>query len=490
MSLDAKRQQKAGDAPPPEPRQWDEPPLALPGLPDVPSFPLHTLPAPLQEYVSDVARATNTPIDYPACFALAIAAGTIGATNAVTIKAGHVQRSSLYLCAVAQKGSGKTPALDAVADPVYDHQAQLYRERERKRKAFVGDITAEKLAQVLHENPRGALMIRDELASWLMSFNQYKAGGKGSDRQFYLSAWSGSPVSVDRVKDKDAEPLFVRFPCLSVVGTIQPSVFDRFRGDADDGFYDRVLFCFPDELPLAGEKWDTITPARAKSWADALGRLRALPMIHDLGADFDRPDFLHLDLDARCSWQLWTESVAATVNADDFDPTLRGPAVKLSGYAARLALVAHLLRQVYDETKFRGIDGEDMQRGADLGAYFLGHARRAWAAVGLDSRHAGLRRLVRWITERNGNPFTRRDAHRALQRTFPDSEALTKPLSTLVQLGYLRYQETLPVSAQDKSRGRPAGVVYEIHPELCQRVIMSPCQRQPAASDGTGPALT
>jgi tripartite-type tricarboxylate transporter receptor subunit TctC len=36
------------------------------------------------------------------------AAGSIGASRAVNIKAGHVQRSSIYLCAVAQKGSGKT----------------------------------------------------------------------------------------------------------------------------------------------------------------------------------------------------------------------------------------------------------------------------------------------------------------------------------------------------------------------------------------------
>ncbi len=490
--LDEKRATRTGangtpaDSKAVEPPPW-EPIIPLPGLPTVPCFPMHTLPAALAEYLLDVSATTNTPTDYPACFALAVAAGTIGASFAVTIKTGYVQRSSLYLCAVAQKGSGKTPALDAVAEPVYDHQAHLHREREKKQKAFVADITAEKLAQVLHDNPRGVLMIRDELAAWLLSFNQYKAGGKGSDRQFYLSVWSGSPVSVDRIKDKDAEPLYVRFPCLTVVGTIQPSVFDKFRGDSDDGFYDRVLFCFPDELPLVGEQWSTIDPARAERWDEALRDLRAYKMQNDPGHSSQRPYFLHLNLDAKCRWQEWTERVAEMVNAPDFDPAIRGPAVKLSGYAARFALVVHMLRTVYGESLGNEIDGEDMKRGAELGAYFLGHARRAWAAVGLDGQHAGTRRLLRWIADRNGEPFTRRDAHRALFRTFASSEALTEPLLTLVSNCYLRYQPASAVVAQTPKQGRPAAVTYEINPELCQPVNTVSASAPVGGNDGTGP---
>ena len=416
-----------------------------------------------------MAGTTNTPLDYPACFALGVAAGTVGASYAVEIKAGHIQRSSVYLCAVAQKGSGKSPALDAVAAPVYDAQYELHRDKEKKRKAYVSDITAEKLAQVLHDNPRGALMIRDELAAWLLSFNQYKAGGKGSDRQFYLSVWSGSAVSVDRVKDKDAEPLYIRYPCLSVVGTIQPSVFDRFRGDSDDGFYDRVLFCFPDELPMVGEQWQEIDPARAARWEERLRDIRKLEMVSELGKP-DRPFFLRLSDRARGAWQEWTEEVAAMVNATDFDPELRGPAVKLSGYAARLALVAHVLRKAYCERVHDKIDDEDMRRGAGLARYFLGHARRAWAAVGLDSRHSGTRRLLRWVKDRNGLAFTRREAHRALHRQFPTSESLTEPLSTLVSSCYLRTRLATDEESQPGKPGRLAPVVYEINPELCQRV--------------------
>jgi len=160
--------------------------------------------------------------------------------------------------------------------------------------------------------------------------------------------------------------------------------------------------------------------------------------------------------------------------------------VKLSGYAARFALVVHMLRNAYGESLDNEITGEDMTRGADLGAYFLAHARRAWAAVGLDGRHSATRRLLSWITDRNGLPFTRREAHRALYRLFPTSEALTEPLLMLVSNCYLRYQAATADESQTQKRGRPTAVVYEINPELCLRVSAVSASAPSAGDNGTG----
>lgn len=65
------------------------------------------------------------------------------------------------------------------------------------RRVVVGDVTTEALATILAANPRGILMARDEISSWIRGMNQYK-GGKGNDRQFYLSCWSGQTALVDR----------------------------------------------------------------------------------------------------------------------------------------------------------------------------------------------------------------------------------------------------------------------------------------------------
>lgn len=472
---------EAGKAPPAKPAEakWDAP-IPLADLPPVPPFPLDALPERLAEFVADVAGATNSPPDFAGGYAVAIAAGTTGATRAAAIKDGHVQRGSVYLAAVGVKGGGKSPALELVAAPVYDEQARLKR-LGGKTKAFTSDVTAEKLARMMQDNPRGVLMVRDELAGWLLSFNQYKAGGKGSDRQFFLSAWTGAPVAVDRKgkeKDGDDGEIYVRWPCLSVVGTIQPSVLDRFRADADDGFYDRMLFCYPDELPMTGEKWLTVCPARAADWADALRNLRGVGMI-DGSTEGPRPLFMRLDEGGRAGWESWTHSVAAMVNAPDFDEVLRGPYVKLAGYAARLALTSHMLRGAYGEGGMLSdlnapvpvLDGESMRRGISLGTYFLGHAVRVWTAAGLDNRFGPARKLLRWAGAQ-GQPFTRRDAHRAMFRQFPTADTLDAPLALLMQHGFLRFQSpaaTPNVAPQKPAPGRTTAV-YEVHPELCQRV--------------------
>jgi hypothetical protein len=70
----------------------------------------------------------------------------------------------------------------------------------------VEDTTVEALAAALEDNPRGVLLARDELSAFVRGMDQYK-NHRGSDRQFYLSAWSNSPVSVDR-KNLE-EPIFL-----------------------------------------------------------------------------------------------------------------------------------------------------------------------------------------------------------------------------------------------------------------------------------------
>ena len=55
---------------------------------------------------------------------------------------------------------------------------------------IVVDATVESLAPLLEDNPRGLLMTQDEGVAWVRGMGQYK-GGRGGDRQFWLSNWSG-----------------------------------------------------------------------------------------------------------------------------------------------------------------------------------------------------------------------------------------------------------------------------------------------------------
>jgi hypothetical protein len=46
---------------------------------------------------------------------------------------------------------------------------------------LLDDCTTEAMAGVLEQNPRGLVMVRDELAALVCGMNQYKSG-KGHDR--------------------------------------------------------------------------------------------------------------------------------------------------------------------------------------------------------------------------------------------------------------------------------------------------------------------
>ena len=61
-------------------------------------------------------------MDYLALPMLAIAGGAIGASKALAIKRGYVQRALLYAAVVGPPGDGKTPALSQVAGPVHEAQ--------------------------------------------------------------------------------------------------------------------------------------------------------------------------------------------------------------------------------------------------------------------------------------------------------------------------------------------------------------------------------
>ena len=97
-------------------------------------------------------------------------------------------------------------------------------------RCIINDATPEKVAEILSRYPSGSLMVHDELAGWLDSFERYNSGQ--SPRAFYLSCWNGGTFLKDRVgkgtRDLNAE-IRVDNLALSILGGIQP---DRLAGSA------------------------------------------------------------------------------------------------------------------------------------------------------------------------------------------------------------------------------------------------------------------
>ena len=129
------------------------------------------------------------------------------------------------------------------------------------------------LASVLASNPRGVLAGYDELSGWARSMNQYKS--KGADRQFWLAAWSSSPVAVDR-KGR-SEPIYIPMPFITVVGGIQPAVLPELADRREDGLLDRFLFSYPE--PHRSRLTDhEISDEATSEYTDLYDRLAGLTM--------------------------------------------------------------------------------------------------------------------------------------------------------------------------------------------------------------------
>src|SRR5918994_6064481 len=138
-------------------------------------------------------------------------------------------------------------------------------------RTVVDDTTVEALSRVLKESPRGVLVGKDELDGWIRGMDQYKAGGKGSDRQFWLSAWNSDPITVDRKGAPEA--LMVSEPFVGISGGIQPEVLKDLSRGPEDGMLDRFLCAYPE--PVApGWRDAHITEAAELRYANLYKQLR------------------------------------------------------------------------------------------------------------------------------------------------------------------------------------------------------------------------
>ncbi len=166
---------------------------------------------------------------------------------------------------VGDPSSGKSPALDAVLDPIKEIDAEFSREYAAERKAWehedelarltlaqwktdaktsigngdevpekpsgadagkppvrkrvqITDATTESVANLLATIWRGLLLSRDELFGWLGSMDRYSGGG---DHPFWLEAFGGRSYTVDR--KGSPEPIIVEQLSVSIFGGTLPT---------------------------------------------------------------------------------------------------------------------------------------------------------------------------------------------------------------------------------------------------------------------------
>ncbi|WP_273782977.1 DUF3987 domain-containing protein, partial [Bartonella sp. ML69XJBT] len=291
----------------------------------LPVEPFHPAQVPLSlgTYIYDVADIQQSSLDFIAVPALCGLASLIG--NGVRVAPKQYANweivPNLWGAIVGEPSTMKTPTMKAALLPLKDFQKQWYQEwvkqkksqetkeilmeldkREKKKQAYkalknqdkeqalallsqsledketdnddtlrkrrliVNDVTVEKLGELLKENPRGLLMVRDELSGFLSTLERKEYQ---TDRGFYLEAFNGDDqFTYDRI---GRGTIYISHATVSIIGGIQPSriipiIQAMHHGTNDDGLLQRFqMLVFPDERkerlwidrPLNQKAWET-----------------------------------------------------------------------------------------------------------------------------------------------------------------------------------------------------------------------------------------
>jgi hypothetical protein len=461
--------------------------VPLGALPAAEPFPAIVLPTRLREYVEEIARAVNVPLDFVGVPLLTMAGAAIGNSRRLAITDSHTQGAIVFSAVINRPGNGKSPAREILQKPFDAAQGRMVdawkRELADWKKAppddrpprptcgrcLVDDTTTESLKATLSENPRGLLMSQDELVALVASMGQYKQG-RGNDRQFYLKLWSGATITNDRRsdKDKDGGPTFIRRPFLGITGCLTVADVAAFRDGnrdknaaGDDGWFDRFLVTLPEDLPAVGEQWNSVSRESELYWQGVVDGLLSLKMVP--GDDgHPRAELVQLTANARHEWKSFTDNHAAELNDPDFPDCLRGPWSKLRAYCARLALIVHHLRWACHETQSKDVDGPSLQAAVRLVDYFKAHARRVRLVGGGDRLVEDAKRVWGWVVRKKREEFKAWEVHKDIQSDtrFPSVESLQAPLGLLERRNYLRVRPP----AERKGPGDKSAPVYIVNP--------------------------
>ena len=488
-----------------EPTAWAAPVAITSSLPPVEPFEPEMLPEALRGYVFDVADRQQSVPDFVAVAALCGLAAMIGNRVRVGPKQNDdwVEVPNLWGAIIGPPSAMKSPAMQSALGAVYalqDEMRQAWQasieeddiddvlssidEKEAKKRAakaikdgdreaarsiladlqkddddeppcpriVVNDATVEKLGELLNENPRGLLLIRDELPGFLakMESEEY-----ASERAFYLEAFNGSGrFTYDRI---GRGTVHIANCTLSLIGGVQPSriapiVRGAITGTSNDGLIQRLqLAVWPD----ARSSWRWVDRHPDKEARDAFEKV--FRDLHDfpLGRP-DQPLVLRFSPDGQDLFRAWMEEIQTEARAGNMSPVLEAHLLKMPKTVASLALLFELI----DGGQF------DIGRTATLRAlawadYLRSHARRLYASGGTMVEDG-----ARLIVERRrqlADQFSVRDIQRKGWAGLPDAEAVTFAVELLVSTNHCR-EVAKPSSG---AGGRPTAV-YEWNPALME----------------------
>lgn len=401
-------------------------------------FPVEHFPGALCTFVDQVAESHQVDASFAALPALAVAAAAMGNTWRLELKRGFLVPPTIWVGLVAPSGANKSGPLREVVAPL---QAPIPMELLGNSmllpqgETVIGDATLEAVVSRLHENPRGLLVYRDELAGWANGFNAYKKGG--GDEQAWLEFWGAGAYTVDR-KTND-ERIRIQSASVCVLGGIQPKIlidcFDPARFAS--GLVPRILIACP---PRTSMFWTEVEvePQAEKTWRDVVMWLRTRPFeSFDPNRTHYKPHVAWLSAEAKAAYVTFFNSISLEIE-EAADENVRGFMSKARVVAARLALIHHGMKlAANNEAAVRlEVDQDSVMAGVAWARWCLEEQIRVYGFASQAGREEKARYLIARIRAKHGGTATPRQAMKLNQKRFKNIKAATAAMDQLVELGY------------------------------------------------------
>lgn len=356
-------------------------------------FPLHIFPKGVQKYITECNLKLNASIDFMCVSYLWLMSVLIGNTLKVKVKNGWIDSPILWISVIGSAGVGKTPDIKLILKPLLDLNSQEIKRYMKRQKEFkeyeklskedkevnasieaptksqliVDDVTIESLIDIHSYNPKSIGVFKDELAGWFKDMNKYR---DGSDKERFLSAWSGDAIVLNRKTSEDA---FVENPFIPILGGIQPAIFKEFQTNENqnNGFMDRMLFCDPKktaEYPPIEE----LSQVLIEQYRDVIFKIKEV-----IDRDYDplEPRMLELTPTAKKEFTKSHKHLIDLMNSEDELSNHTGMFAKQITYIPRFALLLEFVNNIYEDNHATVITDKSIKDATELSNYFISMAK-------------------------------------------------------------------------------------------------------------------
>ena len=319
-------------------------------------FPMDVFPEHIQKIIYDLVTYENFNLEYTASIILSAYATAIGNTYHVKIKGNWVSSCALFMILVGRPGLGKTPPLGFLYQPIRENDRQLLAkahkeyelyeqqavkkdgevkepmEKPRLVQTVISDFTSEAMLNIHYDNPRGIVLLVDEVVALFNSVKRYSA--KSNLIEDLLSAYSGQPIKA--VRKTEAFPMSITRPCINLIGGVQTNILDEiFRKEyVANGLTDRFLFVFPKNKKIP--EWQLgidqkQRPNTMRDWSCYVNKVQNIPFQLCEDGVTANPTVLEMTKDARNYFYCWNNEIIDRVNAIEDDNEVESRQMKLNG---------------------------------------------------------------------------------------------------------------------------------------------------------------